>query len=99
MTRPLASYLEPWIADGDPLPETVTVNAADLLAAVGELRRMREVATEALLRFELLRDYVEHENTDADGYILEPVKRAYIWNAHDENAYQKLAAALAPADG
>jgi uncharacterized protein (DUF2342 family) len=40
MTRPLASYLEPWIADGDPLPDTVTVNAADLLAAVGELRRM-----------------------------------------------------------
>jgi hypothetical protein len=42
MTRPLASYLEPWIADGDPLPDTVTVNAADLLAAVGELRRMTQ---------------------------------------------------------
>jgi hypothetical protein len=30
MTRPLMSYLAPYIADGDPLPDTVTVNAADL---------------------------------------------------------------------
>jgi hypothetical protein len=42
--RPLASYLEPWIADGDPLPETITLPAADVLEAVGELRRMREAA-------------------------------------------------------
>jgi hypothetical protein len=88
MTRPLASYLEPWIADGDPLPDTVTVNAADLLAAVGELRRMRE----------LFDRYGAHHPSCSNKFNREcecgfNQERQRLGDEH------RAAAALAPADG
>jgi hypothetical protein len=75
MTRPLASYLEPWIADGDPLPDTVTVNAADLLAAVGELRRMRE-ALEGLLG--VATEYMENTGKDPGDFFAVTEARAAL---------------------
>jgi hypothetical protein len=85
MTRPLASYLAPYIADGGPLPSTVTVNAADLLAAVGELRRMRELCQRAFYEMLNLGNDLNwpHEIPMSYGEIMNELK----------------AAALAPADG
>jgi hypothetical protein len=84
MTRPLASYLEPWIADGDPLPSTITVNAADLLAAVGELERVQKLV-------DLWRSEGEKRH-DAQG-------PAYTLLSTLAGCAEALAAALAPADG
>jgi hypothetical protein len=112
MTRPLASYLAPYIADGDPLPDTVTVNAADLLEAVGELRRMREVleATRGALQATLIAHDSNDPDTDADELVdrLEAIGAADVWyNGEDLQLYAvaratdalAAAAALAPADG
>jgi hypothetical protein len=86
MTRPLASYLAPYIADGDPLPDTVTVNAADLLAAVGELRRMREALESEIGIAEKKAEYYSN-----------PIDKHERW--FFEAQAERLAAALAPADG
>jgi hypothetical protein len=93
MTRPLASYLAPYIADGDPLPDTVTVNAADLLAAVGELRRLRE-ALEPFAR--VAGEIQEYTKDTAKFYAVDQNISSQPLTVAD---LRRAAAALAPADG
>jgi hypothetical protein len=108
MTRPLASYLAPYIADGDPLPDTVTVNAADLLEAVGELRRMQGALakTDPWERVEAAGEFIffrcRHCGNQYPMNISNPLKQHEadcVWILAVSATLVARAAALAPADG